>query len=226
MSTTIAEDLLLLLLDDESGKIDSTYLDPLLGGAVLIELAMSQRLDVHKDGAWSRAKVRVLTDGGTPDDPMLVAALHTVGEKERTAEDLVNRLGKGLKDQLLDRLVHRGIVRHEHDKVWGLFPRDRWPAVDSSHEDGVRRQLAATLLEGAEPDERTAALVALLHAVDKAHRILADNHGLPARQVKARAKTIAEGEWAAKAVRSAVTSAQAAMTTATMAATSAAVIST
>lgn len=222
MSYLIAEDLLLLMLDDESGKLESTHIDPLLGGAVLIELAMGERLEVRRDGTWSRAKVHVLTDGGTPDDPVLVAALRTVAEKERTAQDLVNRLGKGLKQQLLARLTERGIVRHESDKVLGLFPRDRWPAVDSHHEDDVRRQLAASLLEGVAPDDRTAALVSLLHAVDRAHRTLADNHGLSGRQVKARAKEISEGEWAAKAVRDAVASAQAAMIAATTIATTAA----
>ncbi len=225
MSTLIAEDLLLLLLDDDSGKLDATYLTPLLGGAVLLELAMAESLEVRKNGAWSSAKVHVLTDARQPSDPILVDALRTTGDKERTAQDLVNRLGKGLKETLLERLVERGIVAHQEDRVWGIFPRERWPAIDSSHEDVVRRQLAAALLEGARPEDRTAALIALLHAVSKAHRILADNHGIAARQIRSRAKEIADGEWAAKAVRDAVVSAQAAMTAATTAATTAAVTS-
>ena len=41
MATLIAEDLLLLLLDDESGKLtNATFLDAGLGGALLVELAL------------------------------------------------------------------------------------------------------------------------------------------------------------------------------------------
>ncbi|MDN5893146.1 MAG: GPP34 family phosphoprotein [Nocardioides sp.] len=220
MTTLIAEDVLLLLLDDETGRLESTHYDPLLGGAVLLELAMSGNLEVRKAGAWSSAKVQVLTDGRRPESDVLRDGLHTVQEKERTAQDLVNRIGKGLKDRLLAGLVERGVVRLDEDKVLGLFPRKRWPAVDSGHEDEGRREISAALINGVTPDEHTAALIALLHSVDRAHRTV-DNQGTPGRQVKARAKEISEGEWAAKAVKEAVAAAQAAMT-AVMVATTAA----
>jgi hypothetical protein len=63
--------------------------------------------------------------------------------------------------------------------------------------------------------------VALLAAVDQAHRQV-DRGTLPAREVKRRAKEVAEGAWAADAVRDAVLAAQAATTAAVVAATSAA----
>ena len=207
----IAEDLLLLLLDDESGKLETTYVEPVLGGAVLIELAMSGLLEVRKsDGMWARSKVHVVSGSPRPQDPVLEDALQRIGEKERTAQDLVGRLGKGLRDTLLDRLKGRGIVRLQEDRVLGLFPRKRWPAVDSSHEDAVRRDLTAALVQGVEPDQRTAALISLLSAIDRAHKSV-DLAGLSKREVRKRAKAIAEGAWAAKAVRDAVAAAQAAM---------------
>lgn len=211
MTTLIAEDVLLLLLDDETGRLESTHLDPLLGGAVLMELALAGNLEVRTDGTWSRSRVHVLTDGPVPGSPVLRDALVEVREKERSAQDLVPRIGKGLKDTLLDGLVERGIVRLDEDKVLGLFPRRRWPAVDSRHEDDIRQAISAALLHGVTPDQRTAALIALLHAVDRAHRTV-DNQGAPGKVVKARAKEISEGEWAAKAVKDAVAAAQAAMT--------------
>lgn len=221
MTTLIAEDVLLLLLDDETGRLESTHLDPLLGGAVLMELAMAGNLEVRSRGRWSRSMVHVLTDGPVPEHELLRDALAEVRQKERTAQDLVNRIGKGLKETLLAGLVARGVVRLEEDKVLGLFPRKRWPAVDSRHEDEVRQALSAVLLSGVTPEPRTAAVVALLHAVDRAHRTI-DNQGAPGRVVKARAKEIAEGEWAAKAVKDAVTAAQAAMTAVMVSTTAAA----
>ena len=80
----------------------------------------------------------------------------------------------------------------------------------AAHEADVRRRLGDALLRGVSPEERTAALIAVLSAMDLAHKVV-DPDGLPRRQVKARAKEIADGDWAAKAVKDAITAAQAAM---------------
>ena len=47
MTTLIAEDLVLLLLDDESGKLTNTsHLDTGIGGALLVELALAETVTV------------------------------------------------------------------------------------------------------------------------------------------------------------------------------------
>jgi len=225
MTRLIAEDLLLLLVEDESGKLtNTTYLDIGIGGGLLVELALGGHVEVVKgQGMWARAKVH-LTGAPQPDDPVLVEALGVIAEKERTAEDLVSRLGKKRREPLLARLERDGILRREQGKVLGLFPTTRWPAVDSGHEAEVRRQLADALVHGIRPVDRVAALVALLSSLDLAHKVV-DRGGLPARDVKKRAKEIADGDWAAKAVRDAVNAAQAAVMAATMVATTAATTS-
>ena len=219
--TLIAEDLLLLLLDDEKGKLTSTsYPHTVLGGAVLLELALAGAVEVRKEGAWRSAKVHP-TGTPAPEDAVLTRALATIGERPRTAQDLVNRLGKGLKQTLADRLVAAGMLERREDRVLGLFPRTRWPVADAAHEDDVRRRLSAVLVQGLTPDERTAALVALLHAIGRAHKVV-PRDGVSSSQVKRRAKDIAEGAWAAKAVKDAITAATAAVTAAVMASTAAA----
>ncbi len=225
MSTLIAEDLLLLLLDDDKGTVTATsYVHTILGGGVLIELAVSGAVEVgEKEGFWKTAKVRARLDA-SPVDPVLVAALAVIAEKERGAQDLVNRLGKDLKETLTARLEERGILERREGKVLGLFPRTTWPSVDSTHELAVRRAIEASLLQGVTPDERTGALIALLHAIGQAHKVI-DRQGLPAREVRARAKEISEGAWAAKAVKDAIAASVAATTAAVTAATSAAATS-
>jgi hypothetical protein len=219
MGTLIAEDLLLLLLDDEKGTVAGTsHLPTVLGGALLVELALAGAVTVpEKPGVWRSAKVRV-QPGVTPDDELLRRALAVVAEKERSAQDLVNRLGKGARDDLTARLEQRGVLERRTDRVLGLFPRTRWPALDSAHEAEVRRALAATLVQGVDPEPRTAALVALLSAIDRAHKVV-DRDGLPAGQVRKRAKRIAQGDWAAKAVRDAIVASTAAVTAAVAAST-------
>jgi hypothetical protein len=211
MDMLIAEDLLLLLLDDDSGKLtNTTYLDVGIGGALLVELALGGAVEVVKgEGMWARSKVYPVP-GVTPEDPVLVEAMALVSEKERTAQDLVARLGKKRRAPLLERLEGKGILQRHEDKVIGPFPRKRWPPVDSSHEADVRRRLGDALVRGVQPEERTAALVALLSALGLAHKVV-DREGLPAGGVRKRAKTIADGDWAAKAVKDAVAAAQAAM---------------
>lgn len=208
----IAEDLLLLLLD-ERGAAQSSFMRPALGGAVLAELAMAGCVDVGPRRRWRAATVVVVDGAVVPNDPLLAGALATVGEKRRTAQKLVDLLGKDLQRQLGERLVERGILEHRDSRLLGLFPRHRWPTVDATHKEQVRRSLSSALIAGLEPDQRTAALIALLLAVDRVHKSV-DRDGMPARDVKRRAKQIAEGNWAATGVRDAVRAARAAMTAA------------
>ena len=221
----IAEDMLLLLLDDEKGTIVGTsHLQIVLGGAMLIELATTGTVIVEeKKGMWKSAKLRV-QPGSLPDDVLLRRAADAVAEKERSGQDLVTRLGKGVQDELLGRLEQRGVLERKEDKVLGLFPRRRWPTVDSTHEDAVRRQLTAALVQGVQPDQHTACLIALLAAIDRAHKVV-DRDGLPAGQVRKRAKEIAQGEWAAKAVKDAISASTAAVAAGVAAATTAATTS-
>lgn len=221
----IAEDLLLLLLDDEKGTMpSSTQHRPLLGGALLIELALGGHVAVgEKHRLWRTTPVHAA--GTAPADPELQAAVGVVAAKQRNAQDLVNRIGKGARDRLLDRLVGRGILEKREGRFLGLFPHTTWPAADLAHERQVRQRLHDVLVTGLDPDPRSAALVALLQAVGQAHQQVAAP-GVPPRDVRRRAKTVSEGAWAADAVRDAVQASQAAMTAAVVAATSAATSST
>lgn len=213
----IAEDLLLLLLDPESGKVaGSDSAEVALGGAVLAELAILGAVTVEeRTSRWKAPKVRVT--GSAPDDRVLPDALEVVGEKERAAQDLVARLGKGLVKTLGDRMADRGILERRESRLFGMLPRTRWPAADSTHEAEVRRSLASVLVHCTTPDARTGALVAVLSAVDRAHKVV-DHDGLSRREVKKRAKEVADGAWAATGVRDAIKATNAAVVAAVAAA--------
>jgi hypothetical protein len=69
----------------------------------------------------------------------------------------------------------------------------------------VRTGLATGLRDGATADERTGALVALLHALKVEDKVVeAGSVGLTKKVLNANARRIAEGDWAAKAVRQAI----------------------
>ncbi|GAB3659016.1 hypothetical protein GCM10027596_16030 [Nocardioides korecus] len=223
METLIAEDLLLVLLEDESGKLrHATFLDAGIGGALLVELALAGQVEVReRSGFWSRATVVPVPGAPAATDPVLADALAVIGERPRPAQDLVTRLGRRRREPLLERLAGRGILRRKDDTVMGLFTRTRWPMVDRHHEDEVRRALADALVRGVDPDPRTSALVSLLSALDLAAKVV-DHEGLPSGQVRKRARAIGEGDWAARGVRDAVAAAQAAVAAAVVGSTTAA----
>jgi hypothetical protein len=216
----IAEDILLLLTDDETGKsiTDGTRLDYALAGAVLLELAELGKVDVAGPGEPVKKGRLYVRDPAPTGSPELDAGLALTAEKSRRPEEVISKLTKGLRDRLLTGLAQRGVLRREQGKVLGLFPTTRWPAADSAHEHDLRGRLHAILVVGSTPDPRTAAVISMLYAVDAVPKVLA---GEDKRMVKQRAKAIAQGQWASDAVRKAVEAVNAAVTTAMVAAATA-----
>jgi Golgi phosphoprotein 3 (GPP34) len=218
----LAEELLLLALDDETGKNRLSSIDLGLAGAVLIELALLERVRVAERGESVKAGRLVVLPGPAPASPVLARGLEVVSDREgRRPQDVLTKLGKGLRERLADGLVDSGVLRRQPHRVLGLFPTQRLPAQDTAHEATVRERIWAAL-SGAEPDERTAALIALLSAMNAVTTVFdAPNK----RVVRKRAKEIAEGQWAATAVRKAIEAINAATVAAISAATTAAATS-
>ena len=73
----LAEDLLLLLTDDDSNEVDVA-----LGGALLVELALTHRVDVAGPDERVREGRPVVKDPSSTGDGLLDEALAIVGQKE------------------------------------------------------------------------------------------------------------------------------------------------
>jgi hypothetical protein len=199
----IAEDVLLLLVDDVTGRflVDSTKLDNVLAGAVLVELATIERLGFPPEGSGVKRGRMAVVDPTPPDDPVLDRALAAVAaSRPAKPEQLIAKLRKRLRATLLDRLTAVGALRRSTRKVMGIVPRTTWPAVDPSHKRGLRARLQDVLVAGVTPDGRTAVLVSLLVAVNATHKVVDGDK----KAVRARAKDIAAGDWAGAAVKKAI----------------------
>ncbi|HSP71920.1 MAG TPA: GPP34 family phosphoprotein, partial [Gaiellaceae bacterium] len=99
----IAEDLLLLLTDDRTGKlvVSSNRVDVALGGAVLIELSLAHRVDVAGEAETVRKGRLIVRDASSTSDVLLDEALAELGEKQgKKPKDAVAALGKGLRARL------------------------------------------------------------------------------------------------------------------------------
>jgi hypothetical protein len=217
----LAEDLLLLLLDDSSGRpvTDGTKLDHALAGAVLLELTLRGKVDVAAPGEDVRKGRLVVRDESPTGEPILDHGLSIVDDREGSKPaNVLGKLAKGLRERLLAGLADRGVIRQEKGRVLGIFPTTRWPAEDSTHENSLRATLSGVLVQGLTPDPRTGALVSLLAAIDVVPKVV----DAPDRKaVRRRAKEISEGAWAAEAVKKAVAAVNAATMAAVTAATTA-----
>ncbi len=215
----LAEDLLLLLTEDDTGKLAvGSIADLALGGAQLVELSMVRRVDIDDK------KRLVVVDGSPTGDEILDHALEVVQRRAgKRPSAVVGELGKTVRERLYARLTAVGILRAEQGRVLGVFPTRRWPTASADHEAAVRRALTGCLVQGLTPQPRDAALVALLHAIGSTHRVVdPKEHGLKRKQLDRRAKEIADGGWASDAVRRAVEETMAAVMVAVSAATFAA----
>ncbi|WP_037066294.1 GOLPH3/VPS74 family protein [Pseudonocardia acaciae] len=214
MTQLIAEQLLLLAYrPDGTAHGKGTELDMALGGALLTELALDGYLEVEEK------EIAAAGGGSTPGNPVLAGALEEIAVKPRRPKACVSRLSKGARRRLLAGLVESGVLTEESRRVLGVFPGKRFPVADPGPREQALGRLRAAVVDGAEPDQRTAALAGLIQAAGLGRRVFPDDDQ---RAVKARLKELAEGDWAAEAVRKAIRAAHAATVAAISAANAAA----
>ena len=171
----IAEDLLLLLIDEHSGRplVDSTRVTHSLAGALVLELA-TMGLLVPEDPQVRQGRSKITAVGTPPTDPLLELVWRAFADKPRRAASVLQKLASKVKDTLLERIADKGWVRPERTKVLGMFPRTSWPEVDGRYEAELRNNLGIVLLQGRNPDPRTGALISLLLAAQALPKLFPD----------------------------------------------------
>lgn len=166
MPLTMPEEILLLLLDDETGKpvgLPGPAGDLALAGAILMELALAGRIDTDSDRlvvVQSRPTGDMVLDG--------VLARLAAGASGRSSGLWIQDIAKSasvLRAEVLERLLAAGVLRRIEDRFLWVFPERRYPKAPGRAETAeVRRRLRAVLLEEAIPDPRDALLIGLAHA--------------------------------------------------------------
>ncbi len=180
-------------------------LDTALAAALLVELALAERISVAPaEAGWLGGGKGPVINGRPTGDPGLDAVLAKLLAKEgQKVKNLVSTvswrpISRGLRDRRLARLVQQGVLVENRTEVLGLR---RYLARDSGPQQEVRARLKSALIDGLTPTERTVALIALLEASGILRKLF------PAEQrklVKTRARQLSEGDWAAKAVKDAI----------------------
>lgn len=154
----LAEELLLLAYDDETGKatMPRISLDLGMAAAVLIELALAGRI-AYSDGSLT------VVDPTPTGEPLVDGVLaRMAADTPHSPSSWVQRLRHGLRDKILGDLCAQGVVRDVDETELGFIHVHRYPTVDPAVEADTRRRLAEALASGELPDERTAALATLV----------------------------------------------------------------
>lgn len=154
----LAEELLLLAYDDQTGKATGSRigLDLGMAAAVLVDLALAGRI-AYRDGYLT------VVDSTPTGDPIADAVLaKAVEDDPHTPAQWLQRLRHRLRTRVLEDLVGRGIVRDVDETQLEYIHVHRYPVTNKEYETEIRRRLAEALTTDAAPDERTAALATLL----------------------------------------------------------------
>jgi hypothetical protein len=194
----LAAKLFLVSCHDVSGRtrISPAHLELGLGGALLLELVQSGRVDLVDEHI-------VLVDRTPLGDPLLDGALAAVSSdtRSRDPDHWVRHLARGSRTAVERRLVTSGLLRVDDHRVLGLFPVHHAHHTDGTIEHELLERMQDAVVLGRPPDRETAALVSLALGVGL-ERCLFPRSDL--RAVRHRMEEIADGEPVGAAVRHAI----------------------
>lgn len=166
MKLGLAEEIVLLALDEETGKPVTYNVSYALSAAILADLAQRGRLRVEEE------HVRVTDESATGDD-VLDEALHHICQSAHSS--LSHWIRKGAadhqRDRILERLVRGGVLDKVEKHALGLFPYHRYPAHDRSVEAEIRDRVRTAAMGGA-ATERTRLLLSIADACGLLHHLL------------------------------------------------------
>lgn len=197
---SLVEDVLLLLFQPDSGTIaGENILYYVLGGAAVADLALTGAVDVDDTRLFARP-VSTTADE-RPADELLAPVWDYLQKKPRDVQTVLAAIGPNLREPTLERLVARGELRAETRKTLGVFSSTHY-TLGGDRRARLLDAVRAALVDGADPDARTAALAGLLSASDTLPWF---DREIPwTSAVYTRGKAFEQGDWGAAAAASAV----------------------
>lgn len=169
---TFAEEFLLLAHDDKSGDfadVAFTVMSAALAGAVLMDLALLNRIDTDRDRL-------ILIDESSTGEPVLDFCLAAIAARQEgmKADDWVEELsrhGEDLREMVLNRLLQRGILKREDKRFLWVFNTRVYPLIDNRETVEVKRRISNILFSNEIPDPRDTFLIALADGSDLLSRV-------------------------------------------------------
>lgn len=206
------EEIMLLALRDAEGTVASGAMySYAVGGAILAELLLEQRLCIEEP-----KKNKKLVTPASPEpvgDELIDECLKRIADAKRRKrpETWVSHFSsiKQLKHRVAAQLCRRGILGADEDKVLLIFTRRIYPEINPEPEQRLIERLRQAIFTNAEEiDSRTVVLVSLASSTGILP-VVFNKKELKAR--KKRIEQITNGEVTGKAAKDAIAAMQAAV---------------
>lgn len=160
-----AEEVMLLLLHDADGRfarVPGWQVGYALAGAVLMDLALAGRIDTDR---WKL----FVTDPTPTGDALLDHTLDAIARSPERHEprhwvEAASKNASAIRQQALERLVARGILKRQRERVLWVFGSRRYPVVDGAAEREVKLRVLDVLLGDDIPHPRDVVIICLAHA--------------------------------------------------------------
>ncbi len=162
---SFAEEMMLLLLDDKDGSfmpIPEWSMQCALAGAVLMDLALADRIDTDIDSL-------ILVDRKSTGDSLLDPTLERIAASgevlgARYWVENTAAYADEIREGALARLVESGILNREEDRFLWVFRSRRYPTIDGRAEREVKLRIMGVLLSDEIPDPRDIVIICLCDA--------------------------------------------------------------
>ena len=205
------EEIMLLALKDEEGTIASgSMYNYAIGGAIIAELLLSQRITVDqskKKKLVSVASPELLNDSLIDEWLMKMSS----SKRRKTLQDWVARIAntRDLKHRVAIQLCQRGILKMDEEKILVLFTRRIYPEINPEPEKLIIDRLYNAIFTDTDDiDARTIVLLSLAKSANILPVIFGKKE---IKQRKKRIEQIVNGEITGKATKEAIDAMEAAV---------------
>lgn len=190
MVLTFAEELLLLVHDEKRGSfhdMQDMLFDAALGGAVLMDLAIRNRIDTDLEKL-------VVLDRTPTGEKLLDHGLAALGRDPTIATtadalDLLRKEGAAIQEMALERLVERGILRRDAQRILWVFETRRYPLIDGKDLREVKLRISELIFSDAIPDPSDVVIISLANACGLLGRVFSEDE---VRRSRARIEQLAK----------------------------------
>lgn len=220
---TISEELLLLSMDDENGKLVSPTMDGLaytLAGAVLFELMLLGKIEIDDD----KVTVWPTRELGDPIFDMATARFRKKNAVKKVSYWIgqLSKDSKKIKKILIEKMVQLGALRVEQREFLWAFKYNRYPSDDSRIEDRIRIRVYESLFGGGEMATRDYILLTLIGTAKLEKEVFPEDKVKDAKRLIANLK---EDDAIGSAISSAIKALEVAVTVAITTSLTASVVS-
>ena len=160
---TFAEELVLLMIDDDSGRLinaDSITIKYAMAGAVLMDLAQRNKIDTDLE------KLRIVDNTETGID-LLDKYLSLIDKAEQSGNalfwvSLIANHYESIQETAINMLIDKGIINQVEKTFLWVFETRRYPVIDDKEEKEVKKRIIDLLLTDEIPSPRDAVLISLV----------------------------------------------------------------